>query len=65
MSLECPIYCTQQIDALSRGLTLREIQQPPVPGEHPWWTDFQKELARQDLAAVTVGGYEPDGDRRG
>ena len=35
---------------------MREIQPPPAPGEHPWLTDFQKELARQDLAAVTVRG---------
>ena len=60
MLLECAPYCTQQIDALSRGLTLREIQPPPATGEHPWLTDFQKELARQDLAAVTVRGYGTD-----
>jgi len=40
---------------------LRKIQPPPsTRGEHPWLTAFQKELARQDLAAVTVRGYRTD-----
>ena len=37
---------------------MRKIQPPaPPPGEHPWLTAFQKDLARQDLAALTVRGY--------
>ena len=40
---------------------MRKIQPPPrQPAEHPWLAAFQKDLARQDLAALTVRGYGTD-----
>ncbi len=62
MLVRCPPYFTPQTGVLTRGMSLREIQQPASnSGEGPAWTEeFRRALAREDLALTTVRAYHGD-----
>ena len=52
---------TQGWSQLTKGMTLREIQQQGAePKKTPWLLDFKKRLATQGLSEATIRGYSYD-----
>jgi integrase/recombinase XerC len=55
------VYCTQQTEGLTRGMTLRAIQAAEAIAAEPgWMASFLASLARDDLAPATLRGYRYD-----
>ena len=59
MLARCRPYFTQQTGGLTRGLTLREIQQAGRKSikDLSWVEDFRLALSTEDLALTTVRAY--------
>ena len=55
------LYCTQQTEGLTWGMTLRAINTAEaIAGEPGWMASFLASLARDDLAPATLRGYRYD-----